>query len=130
MSNYENVVEELESQISEAETNAEQASSYSDDAARSARDAESQADECVGRLGEMQTAVETLGDECGQLVERVNELETERDALRNESKLQTVVSELEKKLEFERARFQRVVSFIEAIAGESIVIDSTPPGES
>jgi chromosome segregation ATPase len=123
-------IENIETQVAAATNECESASSYADDAKQAAHECEQHADNACGALSEIETDVESLKDECTEMSETISELETERDALRNESKLQTVVSELEKKLEFERARFQRVVSFIEAIAGESIVIDSTPPGES
>jgi uncharacterized coiled-coil DUF342 family protein len=132
MSNYEMVVEELESQISQAETETESASSYADDAATAAREAEQHADNACGAIGEMQTLAESLGDECAQLVERVSELETENEKLQetNADALHAKVNKLVREVEFHRAKFQRVVSFIESIASEEITIDSTPIPES
>jgi chromosome segregation ATPase len=130
MSNYEMVVEELESQISQAETETESASSYADDAATAAREAEQHADNACGAIGEMQTLAESLGDECAQLVERVETLETELESAGDSVKLQRVIDTLETALKFERAKFARIIEFISAIATESITLDSTPIDES
>jgi hypothetical protein len=126
--NTETYLDSLDEQIANATNECESASSYADDCKLAAIEAEDHADNAYSALSDMESDMRNLRDECEAMAEMISELETEKEK-ESESETEIKIVELEKQLEFERARFQRVVSFIESIAAESITIDSTMPAQ-
>ncbi|MHC4236845.1 MAG: hypothetical protein ACYSSM_01050, partial [Planctomycetota bacterium] len=84
--------------------------SYADNCKLAAIEAEDHADNAYSALSDMESDMRNLRDECEAMAEMILELETEKEK-ESESETEIKIVELEKQLEFERARFQRVVSF-------------------
>ncbi len=116
-----NQIEELESKACEIESAANDASRAACDAKSECDSAEEHADRCESIADDLQRELQNVRDE-------IESLETDDSDELAELKRNNEL--LENALKFERAKFARIVQFVQAIADETITLDDSETSES
>ncbi len=115
-------VSSITNQIEELQSKAADIESAANDASRAAADARTEAETAESRADDAECMADDIQRELGDLISQLEEYEGDGD---NDelAELKTVNELLTKELEHERAKFARIIQFVQAIADESITLD-------